>query len=260
MLDDRIAVELSGPVATVRLVRPEKLNALSVTMYQALAAAFDGLDRQAGLRVIVLASAGGRAFSVGADIAEFETTRGSADAAYRYAGLLHEVVGRIAACRIPVIASIDGLCVGGGLELAVNCDLRIASDRSHFGLPIKRLGLPVDYPELASLRRLVGPAQALAIVLEGRMLDAAEAERIGLVTRIVPAAGLNEAVVLSATSIAEGAPLVAAMHKRMMQRLDDPTPLLDAERHAPYTLFDTADYREGVRAFIEKRAPRFVGA
>jgi enoyl-CoA hydratase/carnithine racemase len=260
MPDPRISLARSGTIATIRIDRPDKLNAMTMSMFLALAEAFAAADADTGLRVVVLASAGGRAFSVGADISEFEAHRGSRAAALAYVATLHRATGALSACRHPVIAAIGGLCVGGGLEIAVNADLRIAATGSRFGLPIKRLGLPVDYSELAALRRLVGPAQALAMVLEGRIFDAAEAERIGLVTRLVPDAALDAAVQGAADAIASGAPLAARVHKRMIRRLDDPHPLSEAEREEPFALFDSEDYREGTRAFLEKRTPEFQGA
>lgn len=211
------------------------------------------------VRVVVLEAAGGRAFSVGADIAEFEASRGSREAALRFAALLHRTTTAMRTCRHPVVAAIDGLCVGGGLEIAVSADLRLATETSRFGLPIKRLGLPIDYGELATLRRLVGPAHALARVLEGRIFEALGAWQIGLLTRMVPASSLQSAVAETVAAIAEGAPLAARMHKRMIDRLDNAAPLADEEREAPFALFDSADYREGTRAFLEKREPVFQG-
>jgi enoyl-CoA hydratase/carnithine racemase len=165
----------------------------------------------------------------------------------------------ITGCRHPVIASIDGLCVGGGLELAATCDLRIATESSRFGIPIKRLGLVVSYAELKPLVDLIGPANAMEILLEGQVLDAAQALRIGLINRLVPDAGLDAEIDATAARIAEGAPLVARWHKKFTRRVLEPQPITPAEQDECFECFETEDFRTGYQAFLAKTKPRFEG-
>lgn len=251
--------ELAPGIVGVLIDNRAKRNAISVAMWRQLAEIFRALDADQSLRCVIVRGAGDEAFGAGADISEFEQTRASAAQARQYAGLVQEALGAVRHCRHPVIAAIRGLCVGGGLELATCADLRIASAGSRFGIPVKRLGLTVAYDELRPLVELVGRGGALRILLEGDLFDADEALRLGLVTRVVPDDGLDEAALASARKIAEGAPLVARWHKKFVNRLMDPTPLSEAERAESYACFDTEDFRIGSRAFLAKEQPRFVG-
>jgi enoyl-CoA hydratase/carnithine racemase len=257
--DDTILVRREGAIARVVLNRPAKLNCVSVAMWVRLRALFEGFDADADLRCVVIEGAGEKAFCVGADIAEFGTTRATAAQACDYAALSHGALAAIASCRHPVIAAIRGLCVGGGLELACVADLRICAEGARFGIPVKRLGLVVATSELAPLQRLVGPARAKEILLTGDLFDAAAAERMGLVNRIVPAEGFDAAVAALVGSIIEGAPLVARWHKRFVDRLADPRPLTPAEHDESYLCFDTADFRAGTAAFLARTKPVFEG-
>jgi enoyl-CoA hydratase/carnithine racemase len=157
------------------------------------------------------------------------------------------------------VAQIHGICVGGGLEIAALCDLRICGASSRFGAPIKNLGLVMAYPEMAPLVRLVGPALALEILLEGRIFDAAEAKDKGLVTRVVADEQVAAEARATAERIAEGAPLVARWHKKFARRLADPRPLTAEEHDECFDCFDTEDFRIGYQAFLAKRKPKFVG-
>jgi enoyl-CoA hydratase len=254
-----IELERAGNVATIRLARPEKLNALTADMWRGLRAAFETIAADEVVRVVVLRGAGGRAFCVGADIGEFEETRAGKTQATAYAELVHASVKAVQDCPHPTIAAIEGLCVGGGVELAAACDLRFATTSSRFGVPIKRLGLTVDYPELQGLRRLVGPANALEILFEGRIFGAGEALQKGLVNRIVADAAFADELAAAVERIASGAPLVSRWHKRMIKRLEEPRSVTREERLQPLEVFDSEDYRIGTRAFLEKRDPVFVG-
>jgi enoyl-CoA hydratase/carnithine racemase len=157
------------------------------------------------------------------------------------------------------VALIEGICVGGGLEIAALCDLRICGESSRFGVPINRLGLVMAYPEIDGLRRLVGPAAALEILLEGRVFGAAEARDKGLVTRIVVDHQVEAEAYETARRIAAGAPLVARWHKRFLRRLEDPAPLGAAELDEGYDCFGTEDFQIGYRAFLDKKTPQFEG-
>lgn len=259
MTPKNIVLERTGNVATITLARPEKLNALTADMWTGLRVAFETVAADGSVRVVVLRGAGGRAFCVGADIGEFEQMRAGKTQAIAYAKVVHGSVRAIQECPHPTIAAIEGLCVGGGVELAAACDLRLASGSSRFGVPIKRLGLTVDYPELDSLMRLVGPSNALEILYEGRIFGADEALQKGLVNRVVADAAFTEELDAAVGRIASGAPLVARWHKRMVKRLEEPRHVTEAERLQPLEVFDSEDYRIGTRAFLEKRDPFFVG-
>jgi enoyl-CoA hydratase/carnithine racemase len=246
-----------GAIATVTLNRPQRLNALDRAMWEQLAAAMDTLSAQDEVRCVVLRGAGDKAFAAGADIGEFRTERADADQASSYGALIHETMQSIARCRHPTIALIKGACVGGGLEIAAMCDLRICGKSSRFGVPINRLGLTMGYGELQGLLGLVGRAITLEILLEGRVFDADEAYAKGLVNRVVPDEDVEREAHATAERIAAGGPLVARWHKRFVERLTVRAQLSVEEWQEGYACFDTEDYREGVDAFLAKRKPQF---
>ncbi|MFN8060684.1 MAG: enoyl-CoA hydratase-related protein [Vicinamibacterales bacterium] len=249
----------AGSVATVVLDRPDKLNAMNLAMWRDLGAAVHALSTDDALRCVVIRGAGDKAFAAGADIAAFADERANEEQARDYGREMIETMQAIDDCRHPTVALIHGVCVGGGLELAAMCDLRICGASARFGIPIKRLGLVMAYGELRGLVNLVGPAVSLEILLEGRVFGAEEALQKGLVTRVVPDESLDREVAAAARRIAEGAPLVARWHKRFVRRLADPTPLTAEERDEGYACFATEDYRIGYRAFLEKTEPSFKG-
>jgi enoyl-CoA hydratase len=256
-----ILVERDGVIATVALSNPPKLNALTVSMWQDLARAMRSLSADEALRCIVLRGAGAEAFAAGADIAEFATERADAEQGRRYhreyvAGALRAV----AECRHPTVAMIHGPCVGGGLELACMCDLRISGESGRYGVPISRLGFAIAYDELEAVLPLTGRAVALEILVEGRVWGAPEALAKGLLTRVVPDARLEEEAYACARRIAGGAPLVNRWHKRFVRRLAPrPAPLTGAEIEENFAYFATEDYRAGMDAFARKEKPRFKG-
>ena len=254
-----ILVERDGPLATVVLNRPEKLNALTRAMWGALGDAIAALSADDTVRCVVVRGAGERAFSPGNDIGEFAVQRSNKAQAREYGKVMHATAAALAGCRHPLVAQVHGLCVGGGLEIAALCDLRICGESSRFGAPIKNLGLVMAYAEMAPLVDLAGRAVALEILLEGRIFDAAEAKSKGLVTRVVPDAEVAAEARATAQRIAEGAPLAARWHKKFARRLAQGTPLTAAELDECFDCFDTADFREGYEAFLAKRKPRFAG-
>jgi enoyl-CoA hydratase len=258
-MEPGILVERDGALATVTLNHPARLNAVNNAMWDRLGEVFAALDADEALRCVVLQGAGDKAFSVGADISEFEANRSTVEKARAYARRTHGAMARIVACRHPVVARIHGLCVGGGLELALTCDLRIAGAGARFGIPVKRLGLVVAYAELEPLVQLVGPANAMEILLEGRIFGADEALRMGLINRIAADDVLDAELAATTSRIAEGAPLVARWHKKFTRRLLQPAPLTPEELDESYHCFGTEDFRAGYKAFLAKSKPEFRG-
>jgi enoyl-CoA hydratase/carnithine racemase len=258
-VSDAILVERDGAIATVTLNRPERLNALDKAMWSRLGSAVQELDGDDSLRCIVLRGAGDRAFAAGADISEFHSERANSKQAQAYSEGGIGWLRAVAECRHPTLALIQGACVGGGLLIASQCDLRICNESARFGVPVKNLGLTESYEELAGMLRLLGPAASLEILLEGRIWNAREAYENGLVSRVVPDANVVAEAYAAARRIAEGAPLVARWHKKFIRRLLDPRPLTAEERAEGYACFDTEDFREGVAAFLAKRKPQFTG-
>jgi len=257
-MTDLVLVERQDAVATVVLNRPDRLNALIMPMWPALTAAFTELSADDSVRCVVLRGAGDT-FSPGADISEFEDERADPGQAAAYGRIMDAAYDAMRACPHPVIAAIKGPCTGAGLVLALLCDLRISAESGRFGAPVSRLGLAMPYPEFSVLFQALGRARTLALLLEARVVDADEALAMGIVGRVVPDEDLGRAVTGSAARIAAGAPLVNRAHKSFAARLASGAPLEADEIAASYESFGTEDYREGYRAFLEKRKPDFRG-
>ena len=258
-MSETVLVARDGPIATITLNRPERLNALDKAMWMRLGAASRELDADESLRCIVLRGAGGKAFAAGADISEFHSERVNAQQARKYGEDIAGSMRALAECRHPTVALIQGACVGGGLLVASQCDLRICNESARFGVPVKNLGLTEAYDELQGMMRVLGRAVSLEILLEGRIWSAREAYQKGLVCRVVPDAEVIEEAYSTARRIADGAPLVARWHKKFVRRLADPRPLSREESAESYACFDTEDFRAGVAAFLAKKKPRFSG-
>jgi enoyl-CoA hydratase/carnithine racemase len=258
-MTETVLVRREGAIATVVLNRPEKLNALNHATWLRLRDAMRQLDADDTLRCVVLRGAGGKAFAAGADIAEFAEHRKNVTEAKRYGEAEHHGVMSVAECRHPTVALIQGACVGGGLEIASACDIRIAGRSSRFGVPINRLGLTMAYPELQFFVATFGRVAAAEILLEGSVVDAERASALGLVNRVVADGQVEAEAYAAARRIAGGAPLVNRWHKKFMRRLLDPTPLTPAELGEAFAAFGTQDYQTGFRAFLEKRTPEFEG-
>ena len=256
MAYETIVVERDGSVALVTLNRPEKLNAMSRGMKAELVEALRGLDAHPDVRVIVLTGAGDKAFVAGADIAEF-VGRTTTDQWHLYErGTLYDAVDGL---EKPVLARINGLCLGGGLELALACDLRIASERATFGQTEINLGLIPGGGASQRLPRLVGPGVAMRLALTGDTIDAREALRVGLVDEVVPHARLADRTSEIAGRIASKSGVAIRLAKAAVKGASR-LPLEEGIRHEQ-ALFALAmgseDKEEGVRAFLEKRAPRW---
>jgi enoyl-CoA hydratase/carnithine racemase len=253
-----VRIERNGHIAGVTLSNPGKLNALDVAMWRKLAQAFIELSADESLRCVIVRGDGGN-FAAGADIEEFANVRSTMEQGMRYH---EETVGNallaVSQCRHPTVAAIEGTCVGGGLEIASACDIRIAAPSARFGIPINRLGFPLAPGELQHFLALVGKAAALEILLEGRVFDAAEAKDKGLIQRI--AEDVHDEARRTAERIAQGAPLAARMNKKLVQRLAPPIdPLTNEELREAFACLASQDYREGVQSFLDKRPPVFSG-
>jgi len=254
-----VLLQRDGYIATVTLSNPERLNALSRDMWQSLGRIFTSLNGEDGLRCVVLRGAGDKAFAAGADIANFARERANSAQARQYAAGFGGGMKALAECRHPVVALIKGACVGGGLLIASQADIRLCGESSRFGVPVKNLGLVEAYDELQAMLRVVSRSVALEILLEGRIWGAREAHEKGLVNRVLPDDKVEAEAYATAQRIAEGAPLAARWHKKFINRLGDPKPLSEEEFLESYACFDTEDFKEGVAAFLAKRKPDFKG-
>ena len=258
-MGDILLTQRKQDIATVILNRPDKLNALSRDLWGRVEQVMRDLSSDESLRCIVVRGAGKKAFSPGADISEFAAHRSNRQQARAYGDLIQKAMQAIRDCQHPVIAMIQGVCVGGGLELASMCDLRICGESSRFGVPINRIAITMAYPEIRALIDLVGRATALEILLEGRVFGAREAQAKGLVTRVVSDSEVEKETYAAARRIADGAPLANRLHKKFAYRLLDPAPLTPEELDQGFEIVGTEDHREGYRAFLEKTKPRFKG-
>ena len=244
-------------LATVRLNRPDKRNALTLGMWRDLEQVFKQLEQERALRCIVVRGAGGN-FAAGADLSECSALRSSADQAAAYGRQMIAALTTIRDCRHPTIAAIEGLCVGGGLEIALMCDLRLGTADSRFGIPIQKVGVAMPYPELAILTQMLGRPTMLALLLEGQLHDAAWAERHGVLTRIAPE--LEAELGAAVGRILGGSPVSHRHHKHFTRRASDVLQALDpADVQHSYEAVETADYREGIAAFLDRRTPKFPG-
>lgn len=244
-------------VALVTIDRPDVRNALSFALLSELAATLEALDRDGRTRVIVLRGAGDRAFAAGADIAELADQTPERLRAEGHFGAWD----RIAAVGLPVIAAVRGYALGGGCELAMSCDMIVAGDDARFGQPEIRIGVMPGAGGTQRLTRAIGKARAMELILTGRNLDASEAMAAGLVTSVVPAAKTVDAALQLADRIAAMPPLAVRAAVAAVRAADELALAagLDHERQAFFDLFATDDQREGMRAFMEKRAPAWTG-
>ncbi|MGE3537658.1 MAG: enoyl-CoA hydratase/isomerase family protein [Candidatus Tectimicrobiota bacterium] len=259
---DPILTHIEDAIATIIFNRPERRNAITFDMWNLLQRLLVDLKENAQVRVIVLRGAGQEAFAAGADISEFGTHRNSAAKASLYNAAFDAAMDMAENVGKPTVCLITGACVGGGCELATACDIRIAADNARFGVPIARLGLPVGFREMRRMIRLIGHAKTMELLLTADILPATEALRIGLVNHLVPLDTVETFTYAMAKKIAALAPVVHRVHKEMLQIVLEHPDLqgLTAAQQALSTLpFDTEDFQEGWRAFLEKRPPHFHG-
>lgn len=259
---DRVAVQHLDDVAVVTLSKPEARNALSLAAWQRLLAVFTEFGGgRAGLRAVVVRGAGPDALAAGADIKEFPQTRFGAAAATDYNETIARALRAVAAVPVPVIASIHGLAVGGGCELAAACDVRIASTVARFGIPIGKLGVTLGYTETSAVARLIGAAELKYLLFSGDIVGAAEAHRIGLVQRLSEPDELVETVAGLVGRIRAQAPVTISAAKVVSDMAGRPLTDADADllSRLHVEAYDGPDLREGVAAFSERRAPVFGG-
>jgi enoyl-CoA hydratase/carnithine racemase len=261
MTTEKLIARKDGAIGWVIFNNPQKRNAMSLDMYEATAAALEDFARDPAIRVVILKGEGDKAFISGADISQFKDKRSNAEQVRAAEAISERCNKAIRECPKPVIAMIRGYCMGGGLGLAVVCDLRIASDDSRFGVPAAKLGVGYRFMGVRRLAELVGPAFTAEIFYTGRAFNAQEALQMGLVNRVLPAAELEKYVMDYAATLTGNAPLtIAAVKRSLIELRKDP-----AERDLPLCqkmvddCFASEDYKEGQAAFMEKRKPVFKG-
>jgi enoyl-CoA hydratase len=261
-MTDRIISRREDGVGHVVFNNPEKRNAVSLEMWQAVEGALDQFAADEDARVVVLSGAGGKAFVSGADVSKFEDERSGAEAVAHYNATTARIYAKLNTFAKPTIAQITGSCVGGGVALAVCCDLRICDQSSRFGIPAAKLGLGYGFAGLQRLVNLIGPAFAKEMFFTARLFSAAEAYEMGLVNRVVPDDQVERYVADYARTIFGNAPLTVGAVKAVIgEVLKDPAErdLARCERLVQ-ACFASRDYVEGRQAFLEKRPPRFIGA
>lgn len=252
--------ETDGPLAFLTFNRPDARNAMTWTMYEALAEACDRVDEDAAVRVLVLRGAGGKAFVAGTDISQFRAFTTAADA-LAYEERIERLIDRLERVRKPTVAQVQGVAAGGGCVIALACDLRVATPESRFGVPVARtLGNCLAGSTYARLVDTVGAPRAKELLFTARFVDAVEAHAIGLVNRIVPADRIDAAVRELAGELAAHAPLTLETTKELHRRLMAARRLPPgADRDLIERCYLSADFREGTAAFLEKRRPQWTG-
>ncbi|QDW37454.1 enoyl-CoA hydratase [Bradyrhizobium sp. KBS0727] len=259
--DGKILQSVTDGVGVITFNNPAKRNAMSLDMWEGLGNALIELRDNDDVRVVIMVGAGDKAFVSGADISQFEKVRHNAAASEEYSKKSEAQRALLANYPKPIIACIRGFCLGGGMQVAMAADIRIASDNSQFGIPAAKLGIAYGYDGLRHLVSLVGPSWARLIMYTGMKIDSAEALRIGLVDRVSPDTELWDATMEIARTISGNAPLaIKAAKITIAQVLKDPDKRdMAAIKQVGTDCMDSQDFREGRQAFMEKRKPKFTG-
>jgi enoyl-CoA hydratase/carnithine racemase len=258
-MTERIIARKDGAIGWLIFNNPERRNAVSLDMWQAIPGVLGDFGADDAIRVVVLAGAGDKAFVSGADISQFEKQRSTAETVAHYDEIGEKAQTALKNFDKPVIAMIRGYCIGGGLNIANLCDLRIAADDARFGIPAAKMGLGYRASSMKNLVDVVGKASALEIMITARQFTAEEAKHMGLVHKVVPVAALEQATREYCDMIAANAPLTMRSAKRIIREVARND--YDAAACSAWVkeCFDSEDYREGRRAFMEKRKPAFKG-
>ena len=256
---DRMIARIEGPIGWMIFNNPARRNAVSLDMSAAVPVILDRFEADAAVRVIVLRGEGEKAFVAGADISQFEQHRSSRETVARYDAVSRQAGERLLGTEKPTIAMIRGFCVGGGVAIAGNCDLRIAADDARFAIPAAKLGLGYGAEGVKRLMALVGPANTREIFYTARQFTAAEMHAMGFVNRVTTVDGLEDYVRSYCAMIADNAPLTLKALKRSVAEMLKPSPDREICDRLVRDCFDSEDYVEGRRAFMEKRKPVFRG-
>ncbi|MDA0664196.1 MAG: enoyl-CoA hydratase [Proteobacteria bacterium] len=258
---DKMLAEKSDGIGWMTFNNPARRNATSLEMWEAIDVILKDFEADDKVRVIVMKGAGGKAFVAGADISEFKEKRNDAEAAERYAQASDGAKALMANLKKPLIAMINGFCLGGGLAVAMSADMRFASDDAQLGVPAGRLGIAYNFDSLRRLVQLVGPAMANEIMFTARRLNATEALDAGLLNRVVPVDQLEATVTEIAKTISRNAPLSVNASKVTIKEVlkDESQRNMAMLAKISEDCFNSADYQEGRQAFMEKREPVFVG-
>ena len=258
-MSEPIKFKVENQIARVTFNRPDQHNAISYEGWLRLIEIVNKIEEESSIRSVIFSGEGEKAFSAGADIKDFETHRKDSVTTRTYSTAFDGALDAIEALSVPTISMIRGICVGGGCELSMATDIRIASNKSRFGIPVAKLGILVGYREMKRLVNLVGPGNASYILLSGRLIDSSEAFRMGLITQLVDDSTLEDTVLNLATEITPLAPLSQKRHKMILQNVISNQSLEGLDPELPFTNFDSADFQEGKDAFISRRPPNFQG-
>ena len=258
-MSERILSRKDGAVGWLVFNNPERRNAVSLDMWEAIPKVLGEFAADDAIRVVVLTGAGDKAFVSGADISQFEKQRSTAETVAHYDEIGEKAQTRLKNFEKPVIAMIRGYCIGGGLNIANLCDLRIAADDARFGIPAAKMGLGYRASSMKNLVDIVGKAAALEIMITARQFSADEARQMGFVHRVVPVAELEKTTREYCDMIAANAPLTMRAAKRIIREVTANDYDAAACQAWVKECFDSEDYREGRRAFMEKRKPVFKG-
>jgi enoyl-CoA hydratase/carnithine racemase len=258
-MTDSILLQRDGPVATVTINSPEKRNALDWASWARIGDIFNELSTDTDLRCVVVTGSGDKAFGSGNDISEFSSLRSNATQVMPYNDNAMRTVHAVENSLHPTIARIRGFCMGGGLEIALCCDIRVAAEDSKFGLPVKNMGIYLDSTLADLLVRAVGRPTALEMVLEGRILAADEALSRGIISRVVATSDLDAEVEATVERVLAGAPLAQRYNRMAVRNVEPAAPVTDQDKARAASYADSEDYNNAWTSFIDKKKPKFRG-